>query len=157
RDEASLTYAELDRRARAIASWLQEAGARGERALLLYQPGLDYIAAFFGCLYAGVTAVPAFPPRPNRPMPRLQTIVADGQVKFALTSADILKSIQSRVAETPNMEAMRWVTTDSMPAGLENAWTDPQATADSLAFLQYTSGSTSAPRGVMLTHGNLMH
>lgn len=155
-DEVSLTYAQLDQQARAIAAWLQQAGAAGERALLLYQPGLQYIAAFFGCLYAGVTAVPAFPPRPNRPMPRLQTIVADGQVKFALTSSDILQSIQPRLAETPNMNELHWLDTDAMTLGMEASWQEPAVNADSLAFLQYTSGSTSAPRGVMLSHANLM-
>src|SRR5690349_11535144 len=73
--ELHLTYAQLDRQARAIASLLQQAGAAGERALLLYPPGIDYIAAFFGCLYAGVVAIPAYPPRLeqlHRSLPRLQ-------------------------------------------------------------------------------------
>lgn len=157
RDEIPLSYGELDERARAIGSWLHRAGASGERALLLYQPGLEYISAFFGCLYAGVTAVPAFPPRPNRPMPRLQTIVADGQVKFALTSADILASIQARIDQAPGMKGLDWMNTDAMPADSERDWREPAIAGDSLAFLQYTSGSTSRPRGVMLTHGNLLH
>ena len=79
----SITYGELDRRARAIGAWLESFNARGERALLLYPPGLDYIATYFGCLYAGVTAVPAYPPRLNRPVPRIQSIVADTQPRFA--------------------------------------------------------------------------
>ncbi|MBM4070610.1 MAG: AMP-binding protein [Planctomycetes bacterium] len=156
REEVSFTYQQLDQQARAIAAWLQKAGATGERALLLYQPGLQYIAAFFGCLYAGVTAVPAFPPRPNRPMPRLQTIVADGPVKFALTSSDILHSIQPRLAETPHMKDLRWLDTDAMADGTAASWQEPAIGPESLAFLQYTSGSTSAPRGVMLSHANLM-
>ena len=69
---SNLTYGELDSKARAIAALLQTQEASGERALLLYPPGLEFIAAFFGCLYARVVAVPAYPPRLNRPMPRLQ-------------------------------------------------------------------------------------
>src|SRR5205807_1551124 len=84
-EEVFLSYGELDRRARAIAARLQAAGAAGERVLLLYPPGLDYIAAFFGCLYAGAVAVPAYPPRLNRNLSRLQAVVADARAKFALT------------------------------------------------------------------------
>ena len=86
-EDASLTFAELDRRARSLAAWLQQEGVTGGRALLLYPPGLDFITAFFGCLYAGITAVPAYPPRLNRPSPRIQAIVADAQVTVALTTA----------------------------------------------------------------------
>src|SRR5437868_738491 len=78
--EAHLTYTDLDRQARAIGAQLQRRGAAGERALLLYPPGLDYIAAFFGCLYAGVVAVPAYPPNParlDRTLGRLRAIVQD--------------------------------------------------------------------------------
>src|SRR5712691_9988609 len=83
--EASITYAELDRQARAIASWLQSSGAVGERVLLIYPSGLDFIAAFWGCLYAGAVAVPAYPPRQNHRLERLQAIASDAQPAFALT------------------------------------------------------------------------
>src|SRR5437660_1135197 len=82
-EEVSLTYGELDRQARAIGALLQFLKARGERAILLYSPGLDYIAAFFGCLYAEVVAVPAYPPQSNRPMTRLQAIAVNSQARFA--------------------------------------------------------------------------
>src|SRR6185503_306681 len=83
-EESALSYAALDEKARAIAAWLQEAGAAGERAILLYPPGVEFVAAFFGCLYAGVVAVPAYPPRPNRPDARIQQIVADAAARFVL-------------------------------------------------------------------------
>src|SRR5215468_9522900 len=86
-EELSLTYEELDRQARAIAALLQGRGATGERVLLLYQAGLEYIAAFFGCLYTGALAVPAYPPRSNRSIGRIESIVADAQAKFVLTSS----------------------------------------------------------------------
>ncbi len=92
-DELSLTYAELDAKARTIAAWLQERRTEGERALLLYPPGLDFIVGFLGCLYAGVIAVPAYPPRPRRPDPRIQEILADAGAVVALhhAYADLLR------------------------------------------------------------------
>ena len=153
----SLTYAELDRRARGIGAWLETHGARGERVLLLYPSGLDYIAAFFGCLYAGAVAVPAYPPRLNRPVPRIQAIVADSQAKFALTTSAIFHNIEQRFEQSPELKALSWLNTEQVSPGLEAEWRDPNINADTLAFLQYTSGSTSQPKGVMLTHGNLLH
>ena len=153
----TITYGELDRRARAIGAWLESFGASGERALLLYPSGLDYIAAFFGCLYAGVTAVPAYPPKLNRPVPRIQSIVDDSQASFALTTSTILHNIEQRFEHAPDLQALRWLNTEQVPAGLEADWRQPAISAETLAFLQYTSGSTSQPKGVMLSHANLMH
>ncbi|HSG44058.1 MAG TPA: AMP-binding protein, partial [Anaerolineales bacterium] len=156
-DVVTATYGELDRRARAIGAWLENHNARGERALLLYPPGLDYIASFFGCLYAGVTAVPAYPPRLNKPVPRIQAIVHDSQSTFALTTSAILHNIEQRFEHAPALGRLSWLDTEQVPAGLEADWRHPDISSDTLAFLQYTSGSTSEPKGVMLTHGNLLH
>jgi len=156
-DIFTITYGELDRRARAIGSWLATFGASGERALLLYPSGLDYIISFFGCLYAGVTAVPAYPPRFNRPVPRIQSIVDDSRASFALTTSAILHNIEQRFEHAPDLGRLSWLNTDLVPAGIEGGWHRPEVTSDTLAFLQYTSGSTSQPKGVMLTHGNIMH
>ncbi len=156
-DIVTITYSELDQRARAIGAWLESFGATGERALLLYPPGLDYIASFFGCLYAGVTAVPAYPPRLNRPVPRIQSIVADSQASFALTTSTILHNIEQRFEHTPDLGELRWLNTEQVPDGFEADWRQPEITSETLAFLQYTSGSTSQPKGVMLSHGNLIH
>ncbi|HEX6292323.1 MAG TPA: amino acid adenylation domain-containing protein, partial [Herpetosiphonaceae bacterium] len=156
-DAVSLTYGELDRQARSIAALLQQARASGERALLLYPPGLEYIAAFFGCLYAGVVAVPAYPPRLNRNLDRLQTIVKDAQPGIALTTGSLLASMRQQPTFPPDLAALRWHTTDTVPAAAADDWQPPAVSPDTLAFLQYTSGSTGAPKGVMLTHGNLLH
>jgi amino acid adenylation domain-containing protein len=156
-EEATFTYAELERRARTIAAWLQEHGAAGERILLLYPASLDYVAAFYGCLLAGAVAVPAYPPRPNRPMPRIRAIVADAQARIALTTTAVFSTLERRIADLPDLAAMTWRTTDDLPDAAAEAWRDPDADRDTLAFLQYTSGSTALPKGVMVTHGNLLH
>jgi amino acid adenylation domain-containing protein len=159
-EEATLTFAQLDQRARTIAALLQSLEAAGGRALLLYPSGLDYVAAFFGCLYAGVVAVPAYPPRPskrNRNFPRLRAIVNDCSPSVALSTAPILSSIEKRLAENPDLAAMRWLSTDALPDALAAEWQEPSVSSHSLAFLQYTSGSTATPKGVMVSHGNLLH
>jgi len=156
KQEINLTYGELDRQARAIGALLQDLGMHGERALLLYPPGLDFIASFFGCLYAGVVAVPAYPPRLNRPVPRIQGIVADSQAKVALTTSAILENIENRFEHAPDLATLDWRNTEGLPENLESDWKEPGIKADALAFLQYTSGSTSMPKGVMLSHENLI-
>ncbi|HCU23862.1 MAG TPA: non-ribosomal peptide synthetase, partial [Deltaproteobacteria bacterium] len=159
-EEISLSYAELDRQARAIAAALQGFAAKGERALLVYPPGLDYIAAFLGCLYAGVIAVPVYPPDPNRlsrTLPRLQTIAKDAQAGFALTTSPILALNEMILEQAPDLKKLQWIATDDIAEGLENQWQSPQIGPETLAFLQYTSGSTGHPKGVILSHGNLLH
>ncbi|MFW9261387.1 amino acid adenylation domain-containing protein [Nostoc sp. CALU 546] len=156
-ETATLTYQELDKRSRRIASQLQSLGLTGERALLLYSPGLDYLAAFFGCLYAGVVAVPAYPPRNQRNTPRIQAILADAQAAIALTTTEILSTVRSLMTEKTNLESLHWLTTDNLAEGIEDTWQEPFINQDTLAFLQYTSGSTGTPKGVMVSHGNLLH
>jgi amino acid adenylation domain-containing protein len=158
--EERLTYAELDRRATMIGALLQSAGATGERVLLLYPPGLAYIVAFLGCLYAGAVAVPAYPPdlaRLERSLPRLAAIVGDAQPHLALTTTPIRALAAALPANQGSFRNMRWLATDDLADSLAAAWRDPAAEPAMLALLQYTSGSTAAPKGVMLTHGNLLH
>jgi len=155
-EEAALSYAALDEQARAIAAWLQEAGAAGERAILFHPPGVEFVAAFFGCLYAGVVAVPAYPPRPNRPDPRIQEIVADAQARFALTTEAVRSTLEPRSSQIPGLASLRWLATDTLGAGLAGQWREPALDGDALALLQYTSGSTLTPKGVMVTHGNIL-
>jgi len=156
-DVADFNYSELDHKARTIAATLQSLAKPGERALLIYQPGLDYVAAFFGCLFAGVIAVPAYPPRPNQSLRRLQAIVADAQATLILTATSVLTSVRRQLDQFPDLEALRWVTTDDITNGIADSWQDPGLKDEALAFIQYTSGSTMAPKGVMLSHANVLH
>ncbi|MCI0581197.1 MAG: fatty acyl-AMP ligase [Chloroflexi bacterium] len=153
----SLTYEELDWQARAIAAMLQRRNAAGERAILLFFPGLEYVTAILGCFYAGVVAVPAFPPRLNRPSLRIKAIAADAQASLVLTTTPILESMSERYSQTPELSGMNYLTTDEAPDDLAEDWQKPALAGDTLAMLQYTSGSTSAPKGVMVSHGNLAH
>ncbi|MUG92217.1 amino acid adenylation domain-containing protein [Scytonema sp. UIC 10036] len=153
-----ITYGELDCQARAIGALLQSCGVvSGERALLLYPAGLEYIAAFFGCLYAGVVAVPAYPPRRNQHHYRLQAIAADAQATVALTTTKILVEMERQSIQSPELNDIQWLTIDSIPSGLEESWQETAVNKDTLAFLQYTSGSTATPKGVMVSHGNILH
>lgn len=153
----SLTYKELERRSRAIATQLQSIAVPGDRALLMYPSGLEFIVAFFGCLYARVVAVPAYPPKRNQKMSRLQAIFADAQAKVGLTTTSELTKIKPRIAKNPELNAMQWLTTDRIDNDLASDWQETALDGDNLAFLQYTSGSTGKPKGVMVSHGNLLH
>jgi acyl-CoA synthetase (AMP-forming)/AMP-acid ligase II len=154
-----LTFAELDCQARAIGALLQSHRAKGKRALLLYPPGLEFIPAFFGCLYAGVIAVPLPPPnmaQPRRTLPRLRTIANDAQPTLVLTTSSILSRVEGLFTEAPELQKMHWLATDKVGSSAAQDWRNPGATKDTLALLQYTSGSTAVPRGVMVSHGNLV-
>lgn len=163
-EEVSITYQELDIKARELAAYLQCLNIRGiesKKALLLYQPGLEYIIAFFACLYAGIVAIPAYPPRLNKPTPRLQAIVANAQAKIALTNNSTLSNFEGLFRQNPHLAALHWIATDSLTEiltkNLSEEWQQPEICSDTLAFLQYTSGSTGEPKGVMVSHGNLLH
>jgi non-ribosomal peptide synthetase component F/acyl carrier protein len=156
-EEASLTFAELDQKARSIAVKLQSLGAYGERVLLLYPSGLDYIAAFFGCLYAGAIAVPAYPPRLNQSVNRLLSIVASAQPIIALSNEAILARARTLFGGTSELKSLTLLSTSNIDCHLSEGWQKPDIESDTIAFLQYTSGSTSLPKGVIVSHGNLLH
>jgi len=160
KEGAAYTYAELEEWAKAIASLLQQQEAKGERALLLYPQGVEVVAAFCGCLYAGVIAIPVPPPdagRMKRTLPRLREIIKDAEATIVLSNARIIEMIQASDIDFPEFDSMRWIDTESVDLELAKDWKDPEVDKDVLAYLQYTSGSTSTPKGVMLSHYNLLH
>ncbi len=155
-----LTYAALDCQARSLGAQLQSYRASGERALLLYPAGLEFITAFFGCLYAGVIAVPLPPPNPAQPqrtLPRLRAVISDAQPSVVLTTSAILSNIEGLITQASELQKLRWLATDKVSGSLAQEWRDPTVTSNTLALLQYTSGSTAEPKGVMISHGNLLH
>jgi len=158
KEAGSLTFSELEGRARAIGSLLQQRHPdRNERALLLFPAGIEYICAFYGCLSAGTVAVPAYPPRMNRNLGRLEAILEDAKPRFALTTESVFRQVRDFFDEAPALARLEWIITDGIEAALADEWTDPRTTEESLAFLQYTSASTSRPKGVMVSHGNILH
>ncbi len=156
---ARLTYGELDRRARAIGAWLQQHVERGARVLLVYPSDLEFISAFFGCLYGGAIAVPTYPPqtRTKRSIAKVQAIIDDVQPAAVLTTSSLSSIVESVFAQVQNLQLVPLINTDSIDNTLAAVWQDPAVDSSTLAFLQYTSGSTGMPKGVMLTHGNLLH
>jgi acyl-CoA synthetase (AMP-forming)/AMP-acid ligase II len=154
-EEVPVTYAQLDRKAGQIAAYLRQNIPAGSRVLINHPPGLDYISSFLGCIYASMIAVPVYPPRFNQKLDRLNSIVASARPAAALTGKQTMDGMREGISENPLLAPLLWVEADTLPD--ENPGREFDApSADSLAFLQYTSGSTSDPKGVMLSHSNLM-
>lgn len=151
----ALTFSQLERAARAVAVTLSQSCAPGERALLLYPPGLDFIIGFFGCLYAGVIAVPVYPPRKNQNQHRLKAIIEDCRPLAVLSTSEIFAIAQPLRDEEPLLASLTWIASDTLDTSAAD-WRAPVTERNHLAFLQYTSGSTGSPKGVMVSHGNLL-
>ncbi|MCU0687684.1 MAG: AMP-binding protein, partial [Polyangiaceae bacterium] len=181
--EITRSYRELDGSARRVARRLREQTVIGDRALLLLPPGAAYVESFWGCLYAGVVAVPAYPPDLTwlgRSLPRLRALVADCGARVALTTPEVARAFGPGGTAAGEFESLRWLvdathqanTTDASgetngadaaqgaggtQATSDDAFRVPALGPSALALLQYTSGSTGQPKGVMVTHGNLLH
>lgn len=155
--EERLDYQTLDRRARQIGARLRTRAQPGARVLLLYPAGIEYVCAFFGCLYAGMVAVPVYPPLNPRLKARLAAVAQDCEAAIALSTRDTLQQLNDAVRADPVLSQLQWMVTDTALDGFEFEWRDPATDAGQVAFLQYTSGSTGTPKGVIVTHGNLLH
>jgi len=150
---ARTSYSALAAWARAIAGELTGLAPPGERALLMFPPGIDFVAGFFGCLYAGTLAVPVYPPRSVDDTARLGGIAASARPRVVLSTRSFLARIEPMLAAVRALDGVPRLAIDDLAS---RAWTPPRLDAASLAFLQYTSGSTGRPRGVMVRHGNLL-
>lgn len=149
-----VTYADLHRRASVLAHRLLQCAMPGDRVIVLHQPGIAYVVALLACLYAGLIAVPAYPPRPRRGLDRLRRLLADASCTLAVTAADIA----ARLAADPLLPLeLQILITDGEEPDAEDGCGGHEQSPGGIAYLQYTSGSTSDPRGVIVTHANLMH
>jgi acyl-CoA synthetase (AMP-forming)/AMP-acid ligase II len=155
--EEVVTFGELDRDARAIAAWLATRPERDRPVLLLYLDGIDFLRAFLGCLYAGTTAVPAPLPHDGRSLQRTVGMLDDADIRLVLTVEDFRAPLTAWARDNGLADRIACVATDGEPLGDPDTWQMPRLTGDTVAFLQYTSGSTSEPKGVVVTHANLLH
>jgi len=155
-EEGALTYAQLRDRVARMSTRIAEIAAPGDRVVLLLPPGLDYVTALFACQYAGVVAVPAYPPNPRRPDARVAGIVADSGARLAIVSSALHHRLTQFIAGSPTLAHITWVDVEDMLDSSAPELIRPAPTGG-LAILQYTSGSTGDPRGVMLPHSSVMH
>ena len=163
--ELTLTFQETVAQARSIAAALQARTDEGDRVLLVYPPGLEFVSAFFGSLYAGTVGVPIAVPHQNRSLERLRAIVVDAKPRLVMTTAGMRELLLRRSPEMPELLSLEWLLTDEVDAAGSGKWQDRRGSgdtladtlADNLAYLQYTSGSTAVPRGVMVSHRNITH
>ena len=155
-EEQSITFKEIDQRARSIAIELRKKHQQGDIALLLYPQSIEHMCALWGCFYAGIYAVPLYLPQNNRAYQRIKSIQIDCAANIILSDADSFKRMQKRLDNMSEIEQLDWFITDEINTQT-NHWQKPDLAGNSLAYLQYTSGSTGSPKGVMVSHGNLMY
>ncbi|MGD1918588.1 MAG: fatty acyl-AMP ligase [Pleurocapsa sp.] len=162
-ESGSCTYAELALQAKAIAAQLLTKVNPGDRALLVYPytAGLEFIASFLGCLYAGVVAVTDYPRQHIKSLNQYQDRIVDCQAAIALTTQEFVDRVKGQLISNPGvalkLKALPWIATDKVDLDLADKWQLPDIDGNTLAYLQYTSGSTGQPKGVMITHGNIIH
>ena len=156
---ASITWSRLDARSRAIGATLAARLEPGGRVLVMCPPSLDFVPAFFGVLYAGGIAVPAYPPsasRADRAVARLKGMLDDAGIRVVLAPSTLRARAAKLEALLPSLANLEWIDLDGIAEDAGQAWRDPGCRDESIALLQYTSGSTASPRGVIVTHGNLL-
>jgi acyl-CoA synthetase (AMP-forming)/AMP-acid ligase II len=156
-EHVSLTYSQLDRTVREMAAYLQSVSEPGERALLVYPTSLEFIVAMYACLYAGLVPIPTNPPGMNRSAQRLEAIAKDARASLVLTTPEYQAAFLSESEQFPDFAALTWVTRDAIRSGGGHSLQVPVITPTSTAFIQYTSGSTNIPKGVVISYRNFSH
>ena len=159
-ESAALTLAEVDLRSRAIAVRLGELAAPGARVLLSYPPGLDFVTGFFGALYAGMIAVPVAPVDGDCndvKRSRIESIARSAEPEVLLTTAAAAERVNKVLADTDRMSGLHVLASDTVPDDGAGRWTRPDIGPSTIAYLQYSSGSTGQPKGVILSHASVLH
>lgn len=151
----TLSYQGLTTEVSALGALLSGYRLKGQRVLLCYPSGINYITAFWACLYAGAVAVPVYPPRKNQSVERLLQIIRDAGAAAVLTSAQVWKDVKERL-DPQLVNDLEWIVTDQVEKEQHNIWSPAKINAEHIAFLQYTSGSTGQPKGVMISHRNIL-
>ena len=161
-ETGNITYAQLNLQARAIAAKLQSLTQPKARVVLVYtyDAAIEFVAAFMGCLYADTIAVTTTPPRHSKDLSKLAQRIGDSGAEVILTTSEIIEGFKSKIATNlgvvSKFKHLKWFTTDDIDRELAASWQQPSIEPESIAFLQYTSGSTGIPKGVMVTHGNIL-
>lgn len=155
-EAARLTRGQLRDRVLGVAGALQPITGPGDRALLVYPSGLDFAIGYLACLYAGIVPVPCYPPSRNRVDHRLASIAASSQTRLVLTSDKVGAAPGSRFDGYPTLKDIQWLSTSAIDAAAADSWRRPAISGETAALMQYTSGSTSEPRGVVVSHANLL-
>lgn len=159
-ENESFTYKQLEIRAKAIGASMQKVGSKGDKVLLLFQPGLSYVASLFACFYSGFVAVPAYPPRRNRGIDRIHTIIKDSQARICIVSQSVYDNIQSQKQTGINdelLDGLKWIIYEDVTDSNASEFNNTLISGDDIALLQYTSGSTGNPKGVLVTQLNLLY
>lgn len=155
-DEVLMTYAELDVKAQRIAAMLQQMASAGDRVVLLFQPGADYICAMMACFYAGMIAVPVYAPRMNASYERVLQVTQSARASVLISTRLVVSQLQDTAWQALIQSGLKTLASDEAQLPDVSEWREPALRPDSLAVLQYTSGSTGIPKGVMLTHDHLI-
>lgn len=156
-ESGSRSFAQLAANAHRIGAQVQSRGFDHGPILLFYPQGLEFVDAFFGAMFAGAVPVPAFAPNAHREnFRRMESIVRDSGAGAIMTDADSARILRGWAAESATLAALEIVETDGLPGDAVPAWRRPHLTSDGVAFMQYTSGSTSTPKGVQVSHANLL-